>query len=265
MILLPDDKPLFGSLLAPNQYAKGLVGFWPFREAGNLVDYSGNENDGAITSATWRGQGLNFNGSSDEVVVPGAPFNNILDTITVCAWVVSDDGTRGDIVTHWGVDNDRHFDLLQGVTASKFTFFIAKADTSLVNSGASTTAIVAGTRYFITGVYDGTDVIIYVNGIRENSSATTGQMDTSAVNMIIGSNDASDFYAGDIEYTSIYNRALNDSEIKALSIDPWLPIYQSQAVRMAILSGGIAPVTGAVRLINGGLVNSGLIGGRLIA
>ncbi len=263
-MILPDDKPLFGSLLAANQYSKGLVGFWPFREAGNLVDYSGNKKNGVITGPTWRGQGLIWTGTNGEKVDIPTAAGSTGDLTGQVTFIVRHKPTSatqlGSLI---GRDNEQAW-LYMNAGAYRLRINTSADDQNHTVGTGTNLVTLAMTFDDVSG-----EVAWYEDGVQvQLDTGEASNMVSSSNSWIIGEDprDSSGIpYDGLIEYVALYNRALNASEIKDLFIDPWLPIHQSQAVRMAILSGVAAPAVGAVRLINGGLVNSGLIGGRLIA
>ena len=49
MIYKPNKPSLFAQLRTGHWSTNGLVGYWPFVEAGNLVDFSPYGNHGVIT------------------------------------------------------------------------------------------------------------------------------------------------------------------------------------------------------------------------
>ncbi len=253
-ILLPDDKPLFGARLAENQYSKNLVGFWPFRKAGKLVDYA-RGNNGLITGATWTGQGLFFDGSS--YVTATQPTTTTGVTIIARVRRTSDDYTK-----HRGIIGGDGFPLeyLMRIVSSTGVFGLL-VDTSGGLLSVSDSVLPLNEWIFLTCTYDGIDGKIYRDGVFSASSSVSGTIVQHAIDLRIGSwrDSFTEYFIGDISYVAIYNRALNASQIKDLYRDPWLPFKKDRII--------FAPtaVTGAVRLIDGGLIGSGLIGGRLIA
>ena len=175
---------------------------------------------------------VSFNGTSQ--YVDTGSWSNSLTNITVCTWVKPTSGTRQDIVSKW-TTNQYQYDLLQGVTASKFTFYISTNGSAALSSANSVTSIVAGVWYFVCGSYDGANIKLYVNGSQEGSNvAQTGNLYGSSVqnNLIGKSADAA--FSGSIDDVRIYNRALSAQEVRALYLGgnvsnygliEWLPLY----------------------------------------
>ena len=95
--------------------------------------------------------------------------------------------------------------------------------TSGLSSGTdffSTTSLSANIWYNICCTYESSgDKKIYINGISDNSTSTSGNItNTGGVDFIIGarnnSGTVSHFYGGKIAPAQLYNRALSASEVK---------------------------------------------------
>lgn len=86
-------------------------------------------------------------------------------------------------------------------------------------STTSTTSLVQNTTYNICGVYNGSTQRLYINGVLDPSSTSTGAIgwDQSNVSLLIGARQqnsaAAAFFNGNIYQVSIYNRALSAAEI----------------------------------------------------
>ena len=72
--------------------------------------------------------------------------------------------------------------------------------------------------YHVVGVYNGTDLVIFVNGVEENREAFTGTLGTSTDVLTIGYQEQNSryYFNGTIDEVMIFNRSLNSSEIQAL-------------------------------------------------
>jgi hypothetical protein len=82
---------------------------------------------------------------------------------------------------------------------------------SLVNS---TTATVAGTWYHVAATYDGTTMRLYVNGVLENSLASSLSVENHTQQFALGklSNGAS-YYSGLMDEAAVYGYALNAQQV----------------------------------------------------
>ena len=97
MIYLP-QKPNFGAQLRIGHWStKGLVGFWPFRKAGNLVDFTPNKNHGTLNGPTWVGDGLSFDGSDKITIGNKASLKN--QNLTYMAWIKTTMAVEGQIIS----------------------------------------------------------------------------------------------------------------------------------------------------------------------
>lgn len=73
-------------------------------------------------------------------------------------------------------------------TASdRFEFFVG--GTAYVGAVGPTSSVAVDTWYNVTGVYDGANVHLYVDGILLDSTAKTGAVGNSSVSMLIGAQD----------------------------------------------------------------------------
>jgi hypothetical protein len=69
---------------------------------------------------------------------------------------------------------------------------------------------------YIAMTYDGTNLRLFVNGTQVSSRATTGTIETTANPLWLGGNQLyGEYFEGVIDDLRIYNRALDESEIRA--------------------------------------------------
>jgi hypothetical protein len=69
---------------------------------------------------------------------------------------------------------------------------------------------------FVSAVYDGTEIRLYVNGIRVARQPLTGAMDPSSGPLRIGGNDIwGEWFSGQIDNVRVYRRALSEAELGA--------------------------------------------------
>ena len=155
---------------------------------------------------------LDFDGSDD--FVNTGNWSNSLTRISVSAWVRPTSGTRQDFVSKWGSINYQYV-LLQGVTASRFQFYISTTSSNAIGSGDSTTVISAGVWYHVVGTYDGSTVRLFINGLLESSTSHSGNLSASTQNNLIGkSGDA--LFAGQLDDVTIFNTALTANEVREI-------------------------------------------------
>lgn len=220
----------------------GLVFYWRGIEAVDAIDESLYGNDGTLFgSPTWTGQGLYFDRTTpDYVQVPsnigitGPPF-------TVIAWFKCDvlPSATGDeycIFSHtdkeavpdwWRCRIDSADDKLQyGAREGAYT-----ATTEV----KSTIAITAG-KWHQMACVEVADNLRYVYLDAANRGTSTGSdppLAPATHIFDIGYNEAGsqDPFLGQIGEVLVYNRALAQSEIAELKINPDLPMFQEPAWR----------------------------------
>ena len=191
----------------------------PFDEGSGSIanDFSGNNNNGSITGATWVNgvfkDALDFNGSSDYVSIPNSASLNP-PSITLSAWVKwninpSSGNQWSSIINK---DSDSQYRLHHNSNNSLFEFAIR------TSSGArwvvSETSPVQGVWYFLVGTYNGSSLKIYVNGQLEGEISHSGDILVSTSDVRIGSRSSNDrYFNGVIDKPQIYNRELTAGEI----------------------------------------------------
>ena len=209
----------------------GLVGYWAAED--NANDASGHGNHGTLKfGATFDvgqvGQAFRFDGVDDHVEVPDDPTLDIPGPLTVAAWINSD--VIG--ATQYIVIKDSETDLgkfhnyqLSLIHDGTIWFIVGDGTTPGFYDLRSTTALTAGTWYHVAAAYDGTNLIIYINGeqdaIRNIGSKT---LFTNAGPLRIGRIKESGryFYPFDglIDEVRVYSSALSESDIGALVGNP---------------------------------------------
>jgi len=183
-------------------------------------DRSGYNNHGTIYGAAGVGgkigMALTFDGVDDYVEVADDPTLDIVDAITVGAWVklaVSPDGTWRTLVRK---DDAYGLEISDG---NKFDFHPHTAGSW--RFCPSTTTPVKDRWYHVAGTYDKNlpsgNIKIYVNGVKENEVDETRDIDVVVhalrlATTIVGLQR----YNGVIDEVRIYNRALSQDEIRML-------------------------------------------------
>jgi len=208
--------------------AQGLVGYWSFDEGTGTIayDYSGNGNNGTLVNfnftatSGWTtgkvGGALSFDGVDDYVqTINQIPLTS---SITIVAWVnhlspSNGAGSTRTIFTQPICDNPGcGFDFKTGGNG-QFIFVIRD---SYGNQKVLSTSIENNKWVFLAGTYNQNSIAIYKNGmITANGLGSTG-IDWGNRTLFISHPSAYSPFKGFIDEVRIYNRALSDSEIKAL-------------------------------------------------
>jgi hypothetical protein len=206
----------------PIDWTNGLVGYWKFDEGNGTEagDSSGNNNNGTLENGpTWvdgkYGKAVSFDGSDDYVEVPQSSTLDIVDGVSIVAWVYPKASpTFATILSRWydGWEPDRGI-VLQLKEGSYLRFGVI--DTINVLDAPFT--FETNKWYYIAATWNGSDSRIYVNGIEIGNRSTSGSFTNQNVNLGIGS-DLNPFQAGfngTIDNVMIYNRALTAEEVMA--------------------------------------------------
>ncbi len=210
----------------------GLIGYWNFEEGSGTTanDRSGNGNNGSIEGGApftdgKIGQALDLDGTDDRVLVT---TNSGLETntnVTVALWINPDDAAKAtsqQLASKYSSTPQNGYVLY--IPASVNTIKWELRLGSCCQAVQALTALVNGTWQHVVATYDGATLKVYINGVLENSSASSGTL-TSTNNLALGadwSGATVQPFDGRMDEVRLYNRALSAGEIAAL--------YQSTAV-----------------------------------
>jgi hypothetical protein len=202
----------------------GLVAAFSFDEGGgtNVIDSSGNTNNGTIGTATWTpygkyGNALLFDGETSFVTVNDSASLHLTTGMTLEAWVNpvfngSDAGGNYADVIYKGGDNY----YLEGSSPINYapagggTF----GATGIANYGPSGLPDSHWSHVAVT--YNGSVLLLFVNGVQVSSLAQTGNIVTSASALQIGGDSTFvQYFLGTIDEVRVYNLALSAAQIQA--------------------------------------------------
>ncbi len=216
----------------------GLVGYWKLD--GNAQDSSGNGNNGTPNGMSFVtgkiGQAGSFagNASSYANVYNSSSLNP--SQITVAAWInPSSNPTIASIVKKSDFNQQNGY-TLEGASAAttasgnnqyRFGVYISPeacpGNNALgIPAGWCITGITPqlqiGTWNYLVGTYDGSNLRLYLNGSLVTAIPASGGIKSSINQLMFGKdpsnpNDSNRFFHGLIDEVSIYNRALNASEV----------------------------------------------------
>ncbi len=193
--------------------------------ATSFADSSGNSRTGTCVSSSSEcptaGTGefngaFAFDGSSNRVTLSTAAISG--SALTLSAWVketslpsgnpevVSRD-TSGNVYI-WSLGFTR-----VSSTTAKVRFRIRTGSTTTTLSGSTTYTI--GSWMHIVGVYNGSTMTVYKDGVSDGSVAKTGTLSASAATTLIGDQtpDAEVGFIGSIDEVGVWSRALSATEV----------------------------------------------------
>ncbi|MHB8261029.1 MAG: T9SS type A sorting domain-containing protein [Bacteroidia bacterium] len=166
----------------------------------------------ATSTVSVNGAALNFNGTNNTVDL-GMGITNALvggNQITVEAWVAPTNSVSsgGAIVNNH--QNTTQF--LLGINNSQYYFFIGYGAFSV---STPTAVVTPGSWQHVAGVYDGSSLKIYVNGVLSGTTAVspTFNFPSSSTTTKLGSDAFGEYFNGSMDEVRIWNRALCGGEI----------------------------------------------------
>lgn len=212
-----------------NSLANGLVGFWPLTDGGSSTtakDITTNANDGTQSGGvSWAssevGTVASFDGVDDQFDISHNSSYNAGTTgeLTVSAWVKFDNFSSYRVI----VSKD------QGFTTREWVIYGNQTTGAVVaqlfnSSGTAFTAIsssnTAGVWYFVSMVWDGTDLKLYLDGSIAATTSAAITPKTTTEDVEIGYNGRFR-HDGNVQNVRIYNRALSATEVATLYHRPW--------------------------------------------
>ncbi len=222
---LMDDIRAYNYALSASDVAElyGFVGHWKLNHTSSTTatDSSPFATNGTVSgTANWSTdcggmRVFDFNGSTNYVSIANASHLQPIESLTIAAWI------KGD---SWGAGSDVDTILRKGDSPpNNYKLDIADGKVELgldVNDDAgiqSTTTLSTGVWYHVAATWDGAIVKIYINGELDSSTARTGTIATDTRSLYIGGRSGTDLFNGMIRDVRLYNRALQQSDIRKLA------------------------------------------------
>jgi PKD repeat protein len=195
----------------------GLIGWWPFN--GNANDESGNGNNGSIgTGITLvsdrfgsNNSAYNFNGTGN-IRLTYVPTSGSQD-FSISGWIKTNNTSLRKGIACWGQDKTWQSTYFFISNNGYLSFDLASAE------GPQSPVFIADNSWHFVAVTCNNGIIqLYLNG---NTTGTSQQMspNINGTNKAIGSNIVNSGnlnFIGSIDDIGIWNRALNQQEIKDL-------------------------------------------------
>jgi PKD repeat protein len=161
------------------------------------------------------GMAIQFDGVNDFVNVPDSPSLRITGPITIEAWIRrSITGVQHSIVEKYGCSGLGGYVLR--VTATDKLMFGTRDDCNTGTSGIGGTSLLANTWYHVAGLWDGTQIRLYVNGVLDGLTVTSRNPKAGTTPLRIGArgNDVASPFAGLIDEVRLWNVARTVSNLQ---------------------------------------------------
>lgn len=221
--------------------ADGLVGLWLMNEGSGstVADLSGNGLVGTFQSTTSWGVGkfgpaVFTNGTTDYIRIPQSNLTGHAQ-ISVVMWIWAESGPQADNYARLlgFYDFNGGYSIGQYSTTNQLSYGVYNSlDEVVIVQG--NTNFFDGNWHQIAMTYDGANICVYEDGVFVNSGAQTGLVQTTALDLDLGSKRWNvNLFAGAFDHVMIYNRALSDTEIEQLYAEPFAMISDTGASRIS--------------------------------
>ncbi|KQC08326.1 MAG: hypothetical protein APR54_04765 [Candidatus Cloacimonas sp. SDB] len=162
------------------------------------------------------GRALEFDGVNEYVDCGNHSDFDIVDNITVEAWVnPSSIGIDRQIISKGYNGTITQYELKTTTTDGKVSFRTWNGSSGI--GAESSSSLPADSWTHVAGVYNGSDWMIYINGILENTLTAGGPASTTN-NLNIGAVDANgtpgQFWEGQLDEVRVWNVARTETEIR---------------------------------------------------
>jgi hypothetical protein len=233
-----DEVRLYNRILSASEinqlynFAPGPSGYWKLDESSgtSVYDSSGNALTGTATGTTpgsngKYGKARTFTAdSTNNYVTFGDPTALQItgSAVTLEAWIKTTDTNSAaeGIVTKWETSESgkaAYALMADEYSSGQPRFYIfTSASTALT----ATTAVNDGRWHHLTGVYDGSNMLLYIDGVLNNSTAKTGNIASTSrsamlgtLSSAVGGSQANEGFPGNMDEVKIYNYARTQKQV----------------------------------------------------
>ena len=200
-----------------------LLGYWQLD--GDANDSSGYGHDGTVHGgAVWQPTGgkvdgaLLFDGLDDCIVIADDGDFDIVDELTITAWIKKAPDNDGYVLMRNAADNSyRYYGIYTRGTADEVRFYYETSG-GLANEAWSSITIDDDLWHHLALVVNYPTAQLYIDGQPRSEETMNGNMLSGTANVKIGRRDPDNYYfEGLIDEVRIYDKALNQQEIEALA------------------------------------------------
>ncbi len=209
----------YGVMLSPTPTPVYTLEEWLVNWLGNLagLDLVG---DGKVNSLDWTARAgmatnysLSFDGVNDYVEVPHSVDYKPVNQITIEGWVRANDLTRNNNVLSTAFNQMRIWVMGNNATGQGFSCYL-----NYVNTGNQRvswyTAVEMGRWYHMACVYDGSNEILYINGVEEGRANVGSDTINQDSNPLMIGRLSTEYTDGQIDEVRIWDVARSEVEIE---------------------------------------------------
>ncbi len=238
----------------------GLIAYYPFDDnANDATPYANHGSIGGnptfITHEGMSGKAIKFDGDKDSVYVNNA-VQLISDYTTLNFWIRVDGQNIADAEAYvidfghwsqrWKISLPQHLKIVWTTNSKNAQFTNAISD---MDSGDGN-ELVKNVWWNVTMVHDGTNDIIYVNGIETKRKPADGTLNSTTHPLVFGSNpiEGGQYFNGALDNVKIYNKALTAAEVLKLFNTGTTPTDDQSSAALLTYVKGISPNPGINRI-----------------
>lgn len=245
------------------------------------VDSSGNSNTCNLTSTTWSGSdggrwgsdtlthfttgsAFDLDGANNRIDCGNGASLNFTGNYSIEFWAKSTEAKLGSVVAKAdsSTGSGNGFYIVFNTNMWKFSHFYAATVATATQSAS------INVWYHVVGIYDGSKIILYVNGVPSTATSAPSFNPAPAQNLKIGilSYTSAFRFKGSIDEVRIYSRALSSDEINAhywrskySSLEPTIGITQAAQEETApsITALSATNATSNNATLNGNITSTG--------
>ncbi len=194
----------------------------PGNATGNVTfEDNGSAFASDVTLTADSGSALAFDGSTAYVDFGNHPWQNLGDQASVSAWVKIDGEGEGNGITfikqNASGTTGASYGLVYLVGSGKISFSLATTVEPWTDY-PSTTTLTTGVWYHVVGVYDGSNVKVYLNGSLDATYSVTGSLLDATGPLQIGMQNSwsPEYLYGAVDEVGIWNTALTSADVTQL-------------------------------------------------
>ena len=176
---------------------------------GNAADSIGANNGTQVGNPTYAAgrydQAISLDGDGDYLNCGNDASFNITDAVTLSIWL------KGTFNNTWDSIIEKGYNWIVSRGAGDNAVFFCLG----LNNVQGTANINDNKWHHVAALYDGSKMLLYVDGELEGSQVASGSLNVSTANVYIGGNTSQSFN-GLIDDVFIYNRALSKDELQQI-------------------------------------------------
>jgi len=166
-----------------------------------------------VTDATWEeGSPSTFDFDGTDGKIETNFTTNGFSGLTVSAWIYRISNQVQYFASQWIEGSGTSSSWGLDTYTNKLLFFVRAGSSSKVITGG--TNITTGVWRNVTGIWDGSNIYVYLDGISDATPVSCTSMNTTTPNMSIASSTNDQYFLnGNINSVHVYNRALSANEV----------------------------------------------------